>query len=451
MEDQTNTLGNAETLDDEHRVVPFEGVGLPAGLSFAEENPSGYGASTFVVESEIGHGDAVEPSMTSPASEPLDAEDMMRTADTPVENLLDSSEVFFYDAEFPEVYQDGEAPALYAEENSKHVPTKNEAPPPVASAIDSSMLKLQGENSRSAGAQSGSRMPEVHDGSRRRATPPQFPRAGAKLSAGIAPYPTEAVAADKPASPAKRARPKAPNSPASPGGVQDSNAGTEAREKKKRLMWTSKLHNRFLEAIKAIGINNAGPKNVLLHMGIPGITTEHVKSHLQKYRNNLKKDAAQESRAAVISPVNVATRQAVNVHVMNNMPAQNPQYQYPVAMVNQNVSDALQQHADWQAEVHDKTLRCLLQMQMSHNLLGSIQRKFHLGLERMKRHQGQHSQQHADELFRENERLMNEHAQMQKELTMQHAGLRDLVDEAERLRQSYVAYGLLRTPMQQPP
>ncbi|KAJ8908554.1 hypothetical protein NDN08_005259 [Rhodosorus marinus] len=444
-------LGNAEDpLDDEHRVVPFEGVGLPAGLSFAEENPSGYGASSFGLETEGGLGDAVEPIMTSPASEPVDAVDMMRTANVPVENLLDSAEVFFYNAEFPEVYQDGETPALHAEESSKHILVKSEAPP-VASAIKSSMPKLQGENGYSAGVQSGSRMLGVDDGSRRRPTPPHFPRAGAKLSAGIASYPTESHATDKPASPAKRARPGAPNSPASPGGIQDSNEGAEPREKKKRLMWTSKLHKRFLEAIKAIGINNAGPKNVLLHMGIPDITTEHVKSHLQKYRNNLKKDAAQESRASVIGPVNVAARQAVNVHVMNNMPMQNPHHQYPGGMVNQNVTDTLQQHSDWQAEVHDKTLRCLLQMQMSHNLLGSLQRKFHLSLERMKRHsQGQYSQQHADELFRENERLMNEHSQMQKELTRQHAGLRDLVDEAERLRQSYFAYGLLQMPMQQP-
>uniref|UniRef100_A0A7S0G1Q6 Myb-like domain-containing protein n=1 Tax=Rhodosorus marinus TaxID=101924 RepID=A0A7S0G1Q6_9RHOD len=435
-------LGTVEDiLDDEHRVAPFEEV--DAGLSFAEENQTGYSASSFGLDTEIVHADAGEPILTSPASEPLDTEDMC-SADMPVERGLDSAEVFFYAPElsiaesYPEM-GGGETPAPHAEENLSHVAARSEAPP-VVSEVNPSSQKLHGENGYGAGVQSGSRNLGVHDGAQRRATRPHFPLAEEKLSVGIVSYPTT------------RKRQGAPKFPMSPGGTQDSNEGQDARGKKKRLIWTSKLHNCFLEAIRFIGINNAGPKNVLERMKIRGITTEHVKSHLQKYRNNLKKDAAQETRAPVMGPVNVVARQGVHMHpLVNNLPTHTPQLQYTGGMVNQNGAELMQQHSDWQAEVHDRTMRCLLQMQMNQNIFGSLQRKFHVSLERMKPLQGQYSQQHVDELFRENERLMKEHSQVQKELTRQHAELRDLVDEAERLRQSYFAYGHLQMPIQQAP
>lgn len=68
------------------------------------------------------------------------------------------------------------------------------------------------------------------------------------------------------------------------------------RQQKKRLVWTQELHERFVKAINAVGINSAVPKTIVTIMNVDGLTTEHVKSHLQKYRNSMRKEAAEEER-----------------------------------------------------------------------------------------------------------------------------------------------------------
>mmetsp|Transcript_40801 Transcript_40801/g.161642 ORF Transcript_40801/g.161642 Transcript_40801/m.161642 type:complete len:474 (-) Transcript_40801:655-2076(-) len=67
---------------------------------------------------------------------------------------------------------------------------------------------------------------------------------------------------------------------------------------KKRLVWTQDLHERFLRAVNVKGIENAVPKTILEIMDVKGLTTEHVKSHLQKFRNNLRKSKTDASEIA---------------------------------------------------------------------------------------------------------------------------------------------------------
>ncbi|KAJ8905375.1 hypothetical protein NDN08_001882 [Rhodosorus marinus] len=67
---------------------------------------------------------------------------------------------------------------------------------------------------------------------------------------------------------------------------------------KKRLVWTQDLHERFLRAVNVAGIENAVPKTILEIMDVKGLTTEHVKSHLQKFRNNLRKSKTDASEFA---------------------------------------------------------------------------------------------------------------------------------------------------------
>ncbi|XP_009598455.1 two-component response regulator ARR12-like [Nicotiana tomentosiformis] len=80
-------------------------------------------------------------------------------------------------------------------------------------------------------------------------------------------------------------------------------------EKKRRVVWTPKMHQNFLQAIQQLGHESntfalplfpekAVPKKIVEIMNETGLTREHVASHLQKYRMCLKR--AQESSATSI-------------------------------------------------------------------------------------------------------------------------------------------------------
>ncbi|XP_043805610.1 two-component response regulator ARR14 [Manihot esculenta] len=60
--------------------------------------------------------------------------------------------------------------------------------------------------------------------------------------------------------------------------------------KKPKLIWTNELHDRFLQAIRILGIDSAHPKKILKHMNVPGLKKENISSHLQKYRLSLKRE-----------------------------------------------------------------------------------------------------------------------------------------------------------------
>ncbi|KAI4340859.1 hypothetical protein MLD38_025658 [Melastoma candidum] len=61
--------------------------------------------------------------------------------------------------------------------------------------------------------------------------------------------------------------------------------------KRSKVVWTTTLHNLFLQALNQIGLDKAVPKKILEYMGIPGLTRENVASHLQKYRIFLRRVA----------------------------------------------------------------------------------------------------------------------------------------------------------------
>nr|XP_009781443.1 PREDICTED: two-component response regulator ARR12-like [Nicotiana sylvestris] len=80
--------------------------------------------------------------------------------------------------------------------------------------------------------------------------------------------------------------------------ISEENGENRDIEKKRRVVWTPKMHQNFLQAIQQLGHEKAVPKKIVEIMNEPGLTREHVASHLQKYRMCIKR--AQESSAASI-------------------------------------------------------------------------------------------------------------------------------------------------------
>ncbi|TDH65700.1 hypothetical protein CCR75_009253 [Bremia lactucae] len=67
----------------------------------------------------------------------------------------------------------------------------------------------------------------------------------------------------------------------------------EATRKPKRLLWTEELHMCFVSAVFELGVKMASPRALLdimeSQIQTEKVTTEHIKSHLQKYRIGYKR------------------------------------------------------------------------------------------------------------------------------------------------------------------
>ena len=75
------------------------------------------------------------------------------------------------------------------------------------------------------------------------------------------------------------------NGKSSTSNTNNNNNNNNADSDRCRLRWTPELHARFLRSVKTLGgLDIATPKGVVELMRVQGVTIQHVKSHLQKYR-----------------------------------------------------------------------------------------------------------------------------------------------------------------------
>lgn len=93
--------------------------------------------------------------------------------------------------------------------------------------------------------------------------------------------------------------------------------------------WSEATHRSFVEAIYDIGVKNASPAVIMEHMSMAdiSITSERVKSHLQKYRNNKGK-----SKEEFFSEFDAWMQKALTVGAANDV--ESTSLASPSAIVN---------------------------------------------------------------------------------------------------------------------
>ncbi|KAF8398612.1 hypothetical protein HHK36_017543 [Tetracentron sinense] len=120
---------------------------------------------------------------------------------------------------------------------------------------------------------------------------------------------------------------------------------------KPRLKWTPELHERFIEAVNQLGgADKATPKTVLKHMGIPGLTLYHLKSHLQKYR--LSKNLHGQANIGANNNGSAAAVAGVRMSEASGTLMSNPSIGSQIN--NLQISEALQMQIEVQRRLHEQ-------------------------------------------------------------------------------------------------
>ncbi|XP_031127688.1 two-component response regulator ORR21-like [Ipomoea triloba] len=154
---------------------------------------------------------------------------------------------------------------------------------------------------------------------------------------------------------------------------QSEESGSETR-KKPRLSWNPEMHQRFVEAVNKLGFDKAVPKKIVEFMNEPGLTREHVASHLQKYRMNLRK--GQDSSSNFIYGHQKLTNDVTNPFYCSYPSALNLNSSFPFERNNNSVFSTLLGQSSLLNPNISTTLTQQPHMFPTNNLLGALNHIF---------------------------------------------------------------------------
>eukprot|EP00188_Purpureofilum_apyrenoidigerum_P000001 Plantae.Rhodophyta-Purpureofilum_apyrenoidigerum.ctg10002.p1 GENE.Plantae.Rhodophyta-Purpureofilum_apyrenoidigerum.ctg10002~~Plantae.Rhodophyta-Purpureofilum_apyrenoidigerum.ctg10002.p1 ORF type:complete len:514 (+),score=90.38 Plantae.Rhodophyta-Purpureofilum_apyrenoidigerum.ctg10002:307-1848(+) len=209
---------------------------------------------------------------------------------------------------------------------------------------------------------------------------------------------------------------------------QGSSAKKIGQDAKKRLVWTPALHVRFIKAIDMVGIENAVPKTIVELMNVKGLTTEHVKSHLQKFRNNLRKAKTEdlELNSRYKSLQRRTCFERMSPDLLEREDTQRVSF-----------STSVLTQIEAQLELQEKATQIQLQMQMIVHRTKTLHRKVLLSIERLAalstKKEDYHNMVHPVQLGQEQREL-------QAQLEEQQQLLRQQIEEQEEIRRQLLQY-----------
>ncbi|KAL5073086.1 hypothetical protein RYX36_012070 [Vicia faba] len=122
------------------------------------------------------------------------------------------------------------------------------------------------------------------------------------------------------------------------------NPPKEKSAKKSPLSWTPQLHQQFVNAVNQLGLDEAKPRKIVKIMDASGLTMAQVASHLQKYRNYLKRPSC--GKKSKKSPRIDTPTECINKTSLESEHAQSQSSQLNSTLQRDNNSETQQHSTD---------------------------------------------------------------------------------------------------------
>ncbi|KAI4369533.1 hypothetical protein MLD38_017961 [Melastoma candidum] len=107
------------------------------------------------------------------------------------------------------------------------------------------------------------------------------------------------------------------------GDCDEEEDGHALTPKKPVMVWSVEIHQQFVAAVNQLGITKAVPTEITKLMNVPGLTSEDVAIHLQKYHNYLRRLSSKLDRPAGANGPIISTHSAAS-RTISSQSSHNP-------------------------------------------------------------------------------------------------------------------------------